>query len=203
MKVQVTTEFYCSYFRQATQRAVARMEAATDVFAKLVEAVQCVILAQCVLESYVNYLIHEKSLGNVNASKGKKFDRLSIKDKWRELPKAVNGSTFNETLTPFTDFVELVDLRNKLVHFKTKKMDSTVEFPNPNAPDKATVGDVLAILLQPEVMKLISHNASDVAAKSIATVDTMIDELHQMLGTDSPNFASEDELIKLDVIDAT
>jgi hypothetical protein len=197
MKVQVSTEFFCSYFYHAARQSIQRFREETDSHYKYYHALASIVLSQCVLESYINYLIYERSLETKKIS-GKQFIDLSIRQKWIEFPRIVAQQTFDETSDDFKQFVELVDLRNKLVHFKTKEMNVTLEFQPMNDPP--IVRDVLQIVLHPEVSKLVFHDILTIAERALATVDKMIIDLHKILRTDPPEFLNIEEKIKVKVL---
>ena len=45
-----------------------------------------------------------------------RFDRLSIQEKWRTVPKVCCAEPFNERTPPWEDFSALVELRNAIAH---------------------------------------------------------------------------------------
>jgi hypothetical protein len=153
--------------------------------------IAAIILFQCTLESYINYLIYDHKVADTKVGKAKLIE-LSIKQKWAEFPKVVVSKSFDEGQPPFSDFDKLVDLRNKLIHLHTKKID--VEIPLPK--EEMTVGEVRDFLNQPGTLSgHILGEIPSVALSGRETTANMLNSLHKMLGTEAPSFLSGQQSI--------
>src|SRR4030095_10705568 len=119
MKVIVQTEFLCSYYWHAALQAEAEIKR-NKLPKSLYFSVTALVLWQCTLESYINYLIEKHDAGSFKFTndngKTKRLEDASIKDKWIHLPLAVSGRQFTLNAEPFIHFAKLVELRNVLVH---------------------------------------------------------------------------------------
>jgi len=67
------------------------------------------------LESFINQYVSEKVSSNYLK---KHLDKLSIESKWVVIPKLVTGNSIDTDCQAFEHFVQLIRLRNKLVHDK-------------------------------------------------------------------------------------
>lgn len=76
---------------------------------------KAVMLAAASLEAHINFLAFTE------LSVWKEEDRLSLLDKWMIVPRVLCGKTFDRGSQPFQGFHELVALRHKLMHPKTRR----------------------------------------------------------------------------------
>ena len=95
---------------------------------KFYYGINTIVLFQCVLESYINFMIYDKGVDTVRIGT-RNLIEVSIRQKWLEFPRIVAGETFHEGEQPFLDFKELVGLRNKLVHLKTNHLNIEIPLP--------------------------------------------------------------------------
>ena len=120
MKVIVQTEFLCSYYYHAAKEASDDIRN-HELPRSLYRGISALILWQCMFESYANFQIRRHKLESyqVPRQRGRSvsIDRASIKEKWIHLPVARCGKHFGLNTEPFTEFAELVDIRNDLIHF--------------------------------------------------------------------------------------
>jgi len=114
MKALITSEFFCSYFYHSALTNWKKVKATKRSPERYCYAITAIVLFQCVLESYINFMIYDQKLDTKKIGKRHLID-LSIKEKWLEFPRIVSGETFNENEQPFLGFKELIDLRNKCI----------------------------------------------------------------------------------------
>lgn len=82
------------------------------------EAMVVVIFSALTLEAFIN----DYGLENFSRSYfDKHLDKLSPVSKWLILPRLVAGKELNTNSQAFESLKKLFNLRNKLVHYKTKK----------------------------------------------------------------------------------
>jgi hypothetical protein len=156
-------------------------------------AISTIVLFQSALESYINFMIYDNKqklqASNMNANR---LIESPIKHKWLEFPKIIAGRTYDENAQPFLDFRELVDLRNKLIHFKTKKMNIEIQLPK----ERMTVGELRDFIGQPGALS--GHILMDIMPVAIAgrtITDGMIRSLHDMIEIEPPGFLKGDQHI--------
>ncbi len=118
MKAIIRADFLCSYFYHAALTA-KRQIMEHKLPQSLYYTITALVLWQCVLESYINFLIHKRKLEDRLIKVGPTKDQIklidaSIRRKWIELPIIVANKHFNLNAEPFNYFTQLVDLRNDL-----------------------------------------------------------------------------------------
>lgn len=191
-KALITSEFFCSYFYHSALphwKEVRRVETAPE---KYYHGITAIILFQCTLESYINHMIYEHNVDSEKIGK-RKLIELSIKEKWSEFPRIVTGQTYDETQQPFLDFRQLVDLRNKLIHFKSKEMRIEIELPKPTGV--ITFAELRGFINQPGVLS--GHVLMDIVPMAIAgryVTINMIQALHSMLKSEPPKFLTKHQV---------
>lgn len=141
MKVVVQTDFLCSYYWHAASAAEEQITNHT-LPESLYFAITAVVLWQCILEAYINFLIEKHGQAAYrfqrSTTKQVRLKEASIKEKWLHLPLAVAGVPFTVKGEPFISFAKLVDMRNALVHFDSDKLCFEKDAPK----GTKTVGDL-------------------------------------------------------------
>lgn len=110
------------------------------------------------LEAFANEQCH------VSSNECGEFERLSAKAKWQWLARNLgDGKSFSEHSPPFSDFGDLVELRNqRLVHFKPWKEERWLGRDYENAAFLDVATDV------------------ELAGRALSVVPAMIRELHRI-----------------------
>lgn len=197
MKALITSQFFCSYFYQSALENWKKAKTTEETPEKFYYSITAIVLFQCVLESYINFMIYDKGVDTRRIGT-RDLIEVSIRQKWLEFPRIVTGETFREDEQPFLDFKELVGLRNKLIHFKTNHLNIEIPLPKENM----TVGEVRDFISQPNVLS--GHILLDIMPVAIAGKDitiVMIHSLHNMLKSEPPEFLSGDaEVLAMKII---
>ena len=81
-----------------------------------------IIMACCSLEAFINTYAMQKHWKEWDAKEGKRYEHKPIKKKWLDTTQecSISSTTFDKQSQPYTDFSDLVDLRDSLVHYKVK-----------------------------------------------------------------------------------
>ncbi|MDO9541532.1 MAG: hypothetical protein Q7J98_04330 [Kiritimatiellia bacterium] len=197
-KLVLITNFLCAYYYYA-----ARDAAKSAVTQKLPESLQnaivALIMSQCALEGYINYIICKNRIaskivkvGDPLSPKCKCLDSVSIRDKWAHVPIIVANRYWTMNAAPFKYFAKLVDHRNDLVHFDSDKFTHEVAVPD----TIATTGDLMAFTKNGSWLagsKIDRAMRMGIAGPLI--IHDMITGLHQMMGADAPDFLGADKLL--------
>jgi hypothetical protein len=186
MKALITSQFFCSYFYHSALTNWEKAKSTKESPEKFYYGITAIVLFQCVLESYINFMIYDRGVDTVRIGT-RNLMEVSIRQKWLEFPRIVIGETFHEDEQPFLDFKELVGLRNKLVHLKTNQLNIEIPLPKENM----TVGEVRDFISQPNALS--GHVLMDILPVAIAGKDItigMIRSLHNMLKSEPPKFLS-------------
>jgi hypothetical protein len=188
MKLIIQTEFLCSYYWHAALQA-EREIMNHKLPRSLYFSITALILWQCTLESYINFLIEQYRVHayRFKRDNGKtaRLENGSIKEKWIYLPVAVSGTQFTLNGEPFIHFAKLVGLRNALVHFDSDKLSFEKDAPE----GATTVGELTKWVGTGEYLEgTIYDYIVRYALAGSAIVKEMIQQLHAMLGTPAPAF---------------
>ena len=186
MKALITSQFFCSYFYHSALTNWEKTKSTKESPEKFYYGITAIVLFQCVLESYINFMIYDRGVDNVRIGKINLI-KTPIMQKWLEFPRIVAGETFHENEQPFLDFKELVGFRNKLVHLKTNHLNIEIPMPKENM----TVGELRKFISQPNALS--GHILMDILPVAIAGKDItigMIRSLHNMLRSEPPQFLS-------------
>lgn len=198
--VHLQTDFLVSYYYHAAKDA-AHAAKSHKLPNSLQHLIVAVVMSQCALEGYINYLIYQHKLsthkvtlhpmGSLKAIH-KPFAKLSIRDKWAHLLMVLNNKSWILNADFFKRFSELVDHRNDLVHFDALKFEYTYESPlEINSTDD--LGKVITDGSWLAGSKLFRLAVSGM--KGHATVHDMIVGLHELLGTKPPDFLESGKVL--------
>jgi hypothetical protein len=123
IKTQIHALFYRSALRTLEKATSARQEGkdAQDEHSALLDEIEysaiCIISSVACLESYINFVIEEYGSKELKKILDKS---VSIRQKWFWIPFALElPFRFNETENPFLMFSELVERRNRAIHYET------------------------------------------------------------------------------------
>jgi len=84
--------------------------------------IKAIVFSAMALEALINYyILHIAGADEFN----RKYKNRSLKDKWLNAPQELKGIKFDEESEKIVRFKTLVDSRNNLVHFKSKKLKGT------------------------------------------------------------------------------
>ena len=198
--VHLQSDFLVSYYYHAAKDAAntAKSQKLPDSLQNIIIAV---VMSQCALEGYINYLIHLHKLSAHKVTlnpKGsakevhKPFEKLSIRDKWAHLPMVLNKKSWMLNADPFKRFSELVEQRNDLVHFDALKFEYAYESPT----DITSTDDLMEIITDGSWLagsKLVKLAVSGMNGHLI--VHDMIIGLHRLIGTDPPAFLNSEKIL--------
>lgn len=106
-----------------------------------------------------------------------RFEQKSHKEKWKSLPKKIKNKSFDLRKSPFLDFVELIKLRNSIVHYK-------------ELPGMWNNGDS-------EWYNKNLEDSLNIAEKSISTTRAMIVRLSELLEQGYPPMLKEKRPISI------
>ncbi|HEY6169001.1 MAG TPA: hypothetical protein VI454_13245 [Verrucomicrobiae bacterium] len=195
MKVILQSQFLCSYYWHAALEVQKEIKD-HQLPRSLYFSITALILWQCTLESYINFVIekHGKGACRFQRDNGKtlRLDEASIKDKWIHLPLAVSGSNFKLNGDPFIHFAKLVELRNALVHLKPEKLNFEKDAPD----GTTTIGDLKKWIGSGDYLEgTIFGEIRKYSLDGSAIVRAMIEELHRMLDTPKPRFLDGSEAV--------
>lgn len=196
MRLLITTDNFCSHYYNIAVESQHHMNNKPEFIYMIPKALNAIMMFQCTLESYINYMIYEHQKDKVKHA-DKKLIEHNFADKWRYFPILQVGNGFDENSQPFTDFKALVSIRNKMVHFKTKKMDFEITIPGAK-----TVSDVKEYLRKPGSLgNDLFTTILAVAITGRRITDDMIKTLHNLLGTEPPKFLDGgEEVLKTKVL---
>ena len=197
-RIELIPNFLVSYFYHAACDA-ANAAVKQKVPDSLQNAVIAVVMSQCALEAYINYLIRENKLSQkkiIVRRRGKQekkdLSELSIREKWEQLPFILSGQKWKTNALPFSRLTELVKERNDLIHFDTKNYVHMY-----NSPTEIVHTDGLSEIIKDGKWllgsKVVKLSAIGVSGPKI--IHDMIIGLHAMLGTPPPDFLSSEKLI--------
>jgi hypothetical protein len=198
MTAIIRADFLCSYYYHAaltSKRQITEHKLPQSLY----YTITALVLWQCVLESYINFLIHKRKLEDhlieVGQDKPRRQINLidaSIRKKWVELPIIVADKHFKLNAEPFKYFEKLVDLRNDLIHFNVAKLTFEKEVP----AHITTVGELQAWMGTGEYLAdTVFDRMVRFAVAGELIVRDMIRELHKMLGSKSPDFLDGSEAV--------
>jgi hypothetical protein len=198
MKAIIRADFLCSYFYHAALTAKGQIME-HKLPQSLYYTITALVLWQCVLEPYINFLIHKRKLedhlvevGPAKARRQIKLIDASIRKKWIELPIILSGKHFKLNAEPFTYFEQLVDLRNDLIHFNVKKLTFEKDIP----PDITTIGELQAWTGTGKYLAgTVFEKMVGFALAGELIVKNMIRELHRLLGSKPPTFLDGSEAV--------
>lgn len=77
----------------------------------------------------------EKNLQKIQSLK-KKWEKLSIKEKFIKLPPLISDFQFNQSVKPFILFLEFISFRNQLVHAKSWESQHSIFVTHVNLNEK-------------------------------------------------------------------
>lgn len=196
MKAKIQTDFLCSYYYHAA--LAAKRHIMEHVLPEsLYYSITALVLWQCVLESYINFLIHKRNFDDLSIKRSSggrtvKLINASIKEKWIHFPTIAAHKQFTLNAEPFKDFEELVDLRNELIHFDVSKLTFTKAVP----PEIRKLGELKAwmgkggLFAGTKFEKIVRF-----AAEGELITREMILRLHKMLGSKAPDFLTGTEVV--------
>ena len=82
-------------------------------------ALVVIIFSALTLEAYINnYAINQLSRNYLT----KYLDKIDLLSKWVVIPRIITGEQLNPGSKPVQDLSQLITLRNKLVHYKSRKI---------------------------------------------------------------------------------
>jgi hypothetical protein len=123
IKTQIHALFYRSALRSLEKAATAREEGkdAQEEHNALLDEIEysaiCIISSVACLESYINFVIEEYGSKELKKILDKS---VNIRQKWFWIPFALElPFRFNEEENPFLMFSELVERRNRAIHYET------------------------------------------------------------------------------------
>lgn len=91
---------------------------------------ECSLFA--ILFSFLALEAHINSFGfkNLHEAEWEIIKRANVELKWLHLPKIVTGESFDQKSELFKDFLKIKEYRNKLVHYKSFKLEDFVRHPS-------------------------------------------------------------------------
>ena len=124
-----------------------------------------IVSALTALESYINRFAKDNIPQFYD-----EIEQLRLVDKWYVAPHLVSGRTFEKGAQPLQDFSQVIRIRNQVVHPKPKNFDWDED--NEHRP-------------WPPSARILTAENSRLAC---SLIPRMIGELHDMVGTDPPNW---------------
>ena len=196
----IQTEFLCScYYHAAREAASAVFE--HELSESLQNSITALILSQCALESYINFMILSKKRHRemievlddaTERTEEKELMNVSIRDKWIYFPKIENNSDFKHEDEPFIHFSELINHRNSFLHLHSVQLDLENNLPH----DVDSLEELIDVLKAEEWLS--ARDLERIVRYGIAgplIVQNMIEHLHQMLETEPPTFLNGEKIV--------
>lgn len=211
MRYRLKAEFFCSYFFEPAliQSKLARSYVQRGSMLEAVHSsVGAVILLQTVLESYINVVIDSCGLGEVEVTvrsrrgpESKPLSTVSIRDKWRKVPGLLGLGDFDESKAPFSEFLTLVDIRNKLVHFRPTDLVGEVEVLG----GAEVVEQLRAVFSEPGVFRSAGPLSflGEIVAAGIggpSTVRQLVEALQRSSKVPRARFLTSEELLAVEPV---
>ena len=196
----VQTEFLCScYYHAAREAASAVFE--HELSESLQNSTTALILSQCALESYIDFMIlskkrHREKIEILDETSQRTEEKelidVSIRDKWIHFPRIENSSHFKHEDEPFIHFSELVNPRNSILHLNSIQLDLEKNLPH----HIDSLRDLIDFMKDEEWLS--ARDLERIIRYGIAgplIVQNMIEHLHQMLDTEAPTFLNGEKVV--------
>lgn len=153
---------------------------------ELEQSILAVMLAAAFMEAFINQqaiqILHEEfqkydegSIDVYGNTLPKKRGYPKLEDRWSEVTEKISGKRFNKGREPFVGFKKLVELRNKVLHYKGMGMPST-PMPSPWPDVQGSVTPERAVF-----------NAS-AAQDAIRSMQGMLHEFSTLTSKDLPEW---------------
>jgi hypothetical protein len=128
--------------------------------------VESIVFSGLTVEAFIN----SYAMARVSKPEFKKLNKLSLKEKWSEIPNAVTGEKIPEDSQAMLQLAELVKSRNSLVHYKTAGNDPKEYY--------SYIGSILRESQPSHSLPLTMQ-----AESNISTIRLLVDELKEIDST--------------------
>lgn len=92
-----------------------KIDLSDEIFSRYLESVvESIVFSGLTVEAFIN----SYALSRVSKSKFQKLDRLSLREKWTEIPRIATGKIMHEDSIAIIKLTGLIKSRNDLVHYK-------------------------------------------------------------------------------------
>ena len=144
-----------------------KLDLTDEILSKYFEsAVESIVFSGLTIEAFINAY----AMARVSKSEFKKLNKLSLREKWTEVPNAVTGKKIPEDSQAMLQLAELVKSRNNLVHYKIAGNDPKEYY--------SYIGRMLKESQPSHALPLTMQ-----AESNVTTIMLLIDELQQIDST--------------------